>query len=100
MQYLTIDEIKKQVVVDQDYHEDDEFFEMIGDAAEDLVLQLTNWPNYGDIEATFGELPATLRHAMRICCDYFYSQQRGSSGEANDIPDAVYLMTKLYKNYN
>ena len=44
-------------------------------------------------------MPATIMHAMRILVDYFYSVNRGSSSESIDIPNAVYTMLKLYRNY-
>ena len=98
MNYLTLDEIKKQCVVDENFNDDDEFFEMIGDAAEDMTAQLLDC-SLDQLSAENGELPATIRHAMRILCDYFYSVNRGSSDDAPDIPTAVTLMLKLYRNY-
>lgn len=99
MQYLTIDEIKKQVVLDEDFHDDDEFLTMIGDAAEDMTAQLLDC-SLDQLAAENGDVPATIRHAMRILCDYFYSVNRGSSENTPDIPNAVTLMLKLYRNYH
>ena len=98
MQYLTIEEVKQQCVIDSDFHDDDEFLTMIGDAAEDMTAQLLDC-SLDELSAENGELPATIRHAMRILCDYFYSVNRGSSEDAPDIPSAVTLMLKLYRNY-
>lgn len=99
MNYLTIEEIKKQCVIDADFIDDDEFLEMIGDAAEDMCEQLLDMPLY-QIEAEKGELPATIRHALRMLVDYFYSTERGGSGNDTDIPNAVLIMLKLYRQYN
>jgi hypothetical protein len=95
MQYLTLNEIKKQCVVDQDFHEDDEFLEMIGDSAEDMAEKLMNC-TLDELAAENGELPATIRHALRMLVDYFYSVNRGSSENTPDIPNAVNIMLKLY----
>lgn len=99
MKYLTLEEIKKQVVVDTDFNEDDEFLSMLGDSAEDMTEQLLDC-SLDQLASEKGGIPATIRHAMRILVDYFYSVNRGSSENAPSIPDAVHLMIKLYRNYN
>jgi len=99
MQYLTKSEIKKQCNIDAAYEGDDDFIEMIGDSAEDFVSQLID-TDLTEVYAKYGEIPAALRHAMRMMWDYFYSQQRGSSAEAMDIPNAVTTMLKLYRSFN
>lgn len=98
LQYLTLDEIKKQCVVDAEYHGDDDFLTMLGEAAEDLAAQLLDAP-LDELAAENGDIPASIRHAMRMLVDYMYSQNRGSSGESIDIPNAVYTMLKLYRNF-
>lgn len=97
--YLTLEEIKKQCVIESDFTEDDNFLLALGDSAEDFVEQIIDCPLY-ELEATKGELPATIRHALRMMVDYFYSTERGGSGNNNEIPDAVTLMCKLYRQYN
>lgn len=99
MKYLTLEEIKKQLNVDADFHEDDEFLELLGESVEDLTSNLIDCP-LDELVAQKGEIPAGVRHAMRMLVDYVYSQQRGSSGESNDIPNAIFTILKLYRNYN
>lgn len=98
MTYLTLEEIKKQCVIDEYFTEDDEFLEMVGDAAEDFVSQMIDCP-IDELVAQNGDLPATVRHAMRMMVDYYYSVNRGSADADKDIPKAVILMLKLYRNY-
>lgn len=99
MQYLTLEEIKKQCVIDANFTEDDTFLEMIGDAAEDMTSQLLDC-DLTDIYAQYGEIPATIRHAMRILVDYFYAVNRGSSDNDKEIPEAALIMLKLYRQFN
>lgn len=99
MQYLTIEEIKKQCVIDPAFTGDDEFLEMIGDAAEDMTAQLLDC-DLQEVFAEYGEMPATIRHAMRILVDYFYAVNRGSSDNDKEIPEAALTMLKLYRNFN
>ena len=98
MQYLTLDEIKQQCGVDLNYHDDDQLLEMIGDSAEELTAQLLDC-SLDELSAQNGELPAGLRHALRMLVDYFYSCQRGSGESAPDVPNAIQMMIKLYRSY-
>lgn len=99
MQYLTLDEIKQQCVIDLNYHDDDQLLEMIGDSAEELTAQLLDC-SLDELSAQNGELPAGLRHALRMLVDYFYSCQRGSGESAPDVPNAIQMMIKLYRSYH
>ena len=40
MRYLTLTDIKKQCVIDEDFHDDDLFLDSIGNSAEDYVEQM------------------------------------------------------------
>ena len=99
MKYLTIDEIKKQLNIDFDFHDDDQFLELLGDSVEDITANLLDCP-LNLVEAKYGNMPAGITHCMRMLVDYAYSQQRGSSSEANDIPNAIITILKLYRNFN
>ena len=96
MRFLTVDELKKQLIIDEDFHDDDKYLESIGDAAEQFVEQ------HIDIsleEVTYkndGELPAILKHVMKMIVEYFYAN-RGS--DSNDIPPVCYQICKLYRQY-
>lgn len=98
MQYLTLDEIKKQCVIDEYFDADNDFLEMVGDAAEDFVSQMIDCP-IDELIAQYGDLPPVVRHAMRMMCDYFYAVNRGSADADKEIPRAVLMMLKLYRNY-
>ena len=71
---------------------------MIGDSAEELTEQLLDC-SLNELSAENGELPAGLRHALRMLVDYFYSCQRGSGESAPDVPNAIQMMIKLYRSY-
>lgn len=99
MKYLTLEEIKAQCTIDPQFDEDNEFLTMLGDSAEDMTEQLLDC-SLDELVAEKGELPSTIRHALRMLVDYFYSVNRGSSENTPDIPNAVILMLKLYRQYN
>ena len=98
MQYLTIDELKKQCNIDPQYDGDNEYLEMVADAAEDYLATYIRCP-LAEVEAEYGELPATLHHALRILVDFYYSSFRGSGESDIDFPAAFEKMAKLYRNY-
>ena len=99
MQYLTLKEIKQQCNIDAAYTGDDEYLTLVGEAAEDLASQLLDCP-LEDVYAQYGYMPATIQHAMRMLVDHFYSVNRGSADDDKKIPDAVYIMLKLYRQFN
>lgn len=97
MKYLTIDQIKKQCVIDDDFLEDDDYLETLGDTAEELVEQEIDCDLNQVVAANGGEIPKPLQHAMKIIVEYFYNN-RGSDDVAQ-IPEAFFHMCKLYRRY-
>ena len=96
MQFLTLEQIKKQLIIDQDFTDDDEYLEMLGDSAEQFLADHLN-RNLFEVVGDFGgDLPPSLQHALRMLVDYFYSTERGSSNSGSDIPKAFFTLTKNY----
>lgn len=96
MNYLTLSMLKKQLVIDNDFEDDDEYLEALGDTAEELVEQQIDKSLADVLEANNDVMPAPLLHAMKMLVEYLYDN-RGSND--NDIPDAFYWMCSLYRNY-
>lgn len=90
--------MKAQTNIDPQYTGDDEYLEMVADAAEDYLSAYIRCP-LEEVEAEYGELPATLKHALRILVDFYYSSFRGSGDSDIDFPAAFEKMAKLYRNY-
>lgn len=99
MRYLTLQDIKAQSIIDQDFTEDDILLESMGDAAEDYVEQLVNKPLDDIVAENSGELPKSLYRAMLIFVDYLYSSQRGSSDTDHVVPEVINTIVKLYRSY-
>ena len=99
MDWLTLDELKHQLVIDDDFKDDDKYIEQLGDSAEDTVQQLVNVDLFELAANNGGKLPNAVRHAMRMLVDYFYAVERGSANQDKAIPDAVFMLLKLYRNY-
>lgn len=98
MTYLSLEDIKHQLVIDDDFIEDDEYLTQLGNAAERLVNEHTDFSLASICNASQGELPSTLKIAMLMIVDFLY-EQRGSADD-KDIPKAFYVLCQPYKKYN
>lgn len=96
MEYLTLDEIKSQLIINSDFTDDDTYLTALGDTAEAMVAKQLDRQLEDVVSENNGELPATLKHAMKLLIEYFYDN-RGSGD--NDIPDAFFYICSLYRNY-
>ena len=96
MRFLTIDELKKQCVIDADFNDDNEYLESLGETAETLVEQQIDKSLDDVVSDSDGILPAPLKHAMKMIVEYLYNN-RGS--DESSIPEAYYYMCKLYRQY-
>lgn len=97
MRYLTLEALKQQLVINQDFTDDDDYLESIGETVEDIVEQQIDKPLEDVVEDNDGVLPAPLKHAMKMLAEYLYDN-RGSA--ENNIPDAYYYLCKLYRQYH
>ena len=97
MRYLTLNALKQQLVIDQDFEGDDELLESIGETVEDIVEQQIDIALEDVVEKNNGVLPSPIKHAMKMLAEYLYDNR--GSGE-NDIPDAYYYLCKLYTKYH
>lgn len=96
MEYLTLSELKKQLVIDADFHDDDEYLTSLGDTAEAMVAKQLDKSLEDVVGENDGVLPPTLKHAMKLLVEYFYDNR--GSGE-NQIPDAFFYICSMYRNY-
>lgn len=96
MEYLTLDEIKQQLIIDQSFTDDDTYLTALGDTAEAMVAKQLDKTLEDVVSENDGELPATLKHAMKLLIEYLYDN-RGSGD--NQIPDAFFYICSMYRNY-
>ena len=98
MTYITLEEIKKQCRIDDWFEEDNDMLEDIGDGAESFLANYLD-TELDDITAeNSGELPATLKRALLMLCDYLYDNS--GSGETREIPKAFFMLALPYKKYS
>ena len=97
MRYLTLTDIKRQLVIDADFTDDDAYLEALGETAEDIVEQQIDCDLADVVENNNSYMPAPLMHAMKMLVEYFYNN-RGS--DTMEIPDSIFYLQKLYRHYN
>jgi hypothetical protein len=98
MNYLTIEEIHKQLRLDPEFTEDDEILNIYGDAAESFLEAHLNC-SLDDIAAeNSGQLPTALKQALLMLVDYSYDSS--GSGDVKDIPQPFWILVNPWKVYS
>lgn len=96
MKWLEIEQIKQQLRLEPDFHDEDEILELYGDSAEEVLLNHLN-RSYEDIIEVYGHMPAPLRHASLMLCDVSY--QHRSPVSTQNMSIVPYTFDILIKPY-
>lgn len=97
MTYLTIEDIRKQLRLEDDFTEDDAILEVYGDAAEAFLSDYLDTELDTIASANGGDLPKSLYLALLILVSYVYDND--GSGEQREVPKAFFVFSSLYKQY-
>ena len=96
MKWLTIEQIKAQCRIEQDFTVEDELLEMYGESAENTVLNLLN-RDITDIYEQYGCIPRPLVHATLMLVDNAYKERSPISPQnMSSVPYTFDLMLKPY----
>jgi hypothetical protein len=96
MRYLTLEEIKKQCVIDSIYEDDDMYLTSLGETAEEIIEQQIDI-KLEEVVSVYGKLPSPLRQAMLMMVENLYNN-RGSMVE--EIPPVIMYFMKMYRQFN
>ncbi|MCR5366528.1 MAG: head-tail connector protein [Prevotella sp.] len=96
LKWLTLEKIKWQLRIEQDFTEEDELLEMYGESEEETVLNLLG-RSYEDIIEVYGRVPAPLVHATLMLVDLSY-KHRSPIDQSNMslVPYAFDILIKPY----
>lgn len=97
MNYINLEDIKRQCRIEPDFDEDDNILEVYGDAAEAFLSDYLDEELDTIAAQNSGELPKSLYQALLILVDYFYDNS--GSGDTRDIPNVFFILSRLYKKY-
>ena len=96
MKWLTLQKMKAQCRIEQDFTEEDELREMYGESAEEAVLNALG-RTYEDIVEVYGNIPAPVRHASLMLVDVSYQHRSPiSSQNMYQVPYTFDLLLKPY----
>lgn len=96
--YITVEDAKKQILVDDYYHDDDTYISDLIKAAEEAVsLRIDR--NLSDTLID-GELPSSIRQSILLLVGNWYANREPVSfGSANEIPYTFEYLNNLNKRY-
>ena len=100
MAYITLEDAKKHLLVDQDFTADDEYITNLILVAQDSVSQHLDMPLEA-LEEGNGELPSSIIHAMKLMIGNLYANREpvvvGVS--CAKLPLSYEYLVGLYKHY-
>lgn len=96
MKWLTLEEIKAQLRIELDFHEEDDVLTGYGESAEATLMNYLN-RTYADVIACYGSVPAPLVHASKMLVDVSY--QHRSPINVTNISQVPYTFDLLVKPY-
>lgn len=96
MKWLNLEQIKAQLRIEPDFHDEDTLLEMYGESAEEVLLNYLN-RSYEDIIEVYGHIPAPLRHASLMLVDTSYQYRSPVSTQSMSIvPYTFDILVKPY----
>lgn len=96
MKWLTLQLIKQQCRIEQDFTEEDDLLEMYGESAEDAVLKMLG-RTYEDVMESYGAVPKSVIHATLMLCDISYQHRSPVSPQNMSlVPYTFDLLLKPY----
>ena len=96
MKWLTLEKIKAQCRIEEDFNDEDELLEMYGDSAEEVLLNYLN-RSYEDVIEVYGRIPSPLVHASLMLVDTSYQYRSPvSSQNMSLVPYTFDLLVKPY----
>lgn len=92
MKWLTLEKIKAQCRIELNFHDEDEWLEDTGEAAEDSILELLN-RSHEDLYEVYGRIPAPVRRATLMLVDSAYQlRSKDVTQQLNDNPTFAFLL--------
>ena len=99
MNYITIDQVKSHLLINQDFHDDDAYLFSLIQVAEQAVSLFIDQP-LSEISDENGKIPDSLRHAMLLLIGNLYNNRESTINlNINEVPHAFQFLLDLYQKY-
>ena len=85
MKWLTLERIKQQCRIEQDFHEEDDWLADVGEAEEDTMLEILG-RSYEDLIETYGKVPTPIVQSTLELVDKSYQYRSAIN------PQQMYLV--------
>ena len=96
MKWLTLESIKDQCRIEQDFNDEDRILTLYGEAAEDTLLNYVN-RTYEEVIEQYGHVPAALVQASLMLVDTSYQHRSPvSSQNMSQVPYTFDMIIKPY----
>lgn len=97
MPYVDLTYLKKQLNIEEDFTEDDDYIMLLEAAAEQVVEKYLDYPlvNY----ETDGALPQALVHAIALWVATNYAIRESIGSNLHENPHSFELLMDLFRDY-
>ena len=101
MKYITLQQLKQHLCIDQDFHGDDNLLQIYGEVAEKTVQRHVCCV-LSSLEDGDGNIPSPLVQAILLYAGVLYNSRESVAfgGSPTDIPHTYEYLINLYKNYS
>ena len=99
MKYLTLDQIKKHLNIDNDFTEDDSYLESLETVSVELIQKhIDHSLNLLEVD---GQLPLSLQQGILLCIGNFYNNRESVAyASTHEIPSNLQWILDLYQYYD
>ena len=97
MKWLTLERIKQQLRIEQDFHDEDDILDLYGDSAEEAILEVLN-RSYEDLYEVYGRIPAPITHAsLMLVASSYKDREKDLTQEVHSNPTFSLLLKPYMK---
>jgi len=97
--YITVDEVKKHLNINDTFTEDDNYISALILACEGAIAKHLN-VYLTDLEDDKGDIPAPLKQALLLLVGNYYANRESVAyTTAVEIPNSYNFLIDLYRNY-
>ena len=95
MRFITLEQIKQQIRVEEDFTLEDDILELYGSSAEDSIIAVTR-RSYENFYETYGEIPSPVKLCALLMAASAYKDREAWTSQKLEATPAFSFMLKPY----